>query len=78
MSTPSSTLPGIATPTTPSPALRIVPARHPLQLAGTVLALALILFGLQSVLGNPRWGGARLPNGFSPARCWKGWPARCG
>lgn len=56
MSTPSSTLPGIATPTTPSPALRIVPARHPLQLAGTVLALALILFGLQSVLGNPRWG----------------------
>ncbi|MGE8217280.1 MAG: amino acid ABC transporter permease/ATP-binding protein, partial [Stenotrophomonas maltophilia] len=56
MSTPSSTLPGIATPTTSSPALRIVPARHPLQLAGTVLALALILFGLQSVLGNPRWG----------------------
>jgi polar amino acid transport system permease protein len=56
MSTPSSTLPGIATPTTPSPALRIVPARHPLQLAGTVVALALILFGLQSVLGNPRWG----------------------
>jgi len=56
MSTPSSTLPGIVAPATPSPALRIVPARHPLQLAGTVVALALILFGLQSVLGNPRWG----------------------
>jgi polar amino acid transport system permease protein len=40
---------------TPS-ALRIVPARHPLQLFGTLLALALILLAVQSVLGNPRWG----------------------
>ncbi|HGM4880717.1 TPA: amino acid ABC transporter permease/ATP-binding protein [Stenotrophomonas maltophilia] len=36
--------------------MKIVPARHPLQVFGTVLALALILIGLQSVLGNPRWG----------------------
>ncbi|GAB3046652.1 ABC transporter permease subunit [Stenotrophomonas tumulicola] len=57
MSAPSSTLSGIATPQpAPAPALRIVPARHPLQLFGTLLALALILVGLQSVLGNPRWG----------------------
>jgi polar amino acid transport system permease protein len=54
MSSPSTTLTGIVAP--PSPALRIVPARHPLQLFGTLLALALILVGLQSVLGNPRWG----------------------
>jgi len=40
---------------TPS-ALRIVPARHPLQLFGTLLALSLILLAVQSVLGNPRWG----------------------
>ncbi|MFL9582127.1 amino acid ABC transporter permease/ATP-binding protein [Stenotrophomonas sp. AB1(2024)] len=53
MSAPSSTLGGIATPT---PALHIVPARHPLQLFGTLLALALILLAAQSVLGNPRWG----------------------
>ena len=54
MSTPSTTLAGIAAPSTP--ALRIVPARHPLQLFATLLALALLLLGLQSVLGNPRWG----------------------
>ncbi|WP_411850790.1 amino acid ABC transporter permease/ATP-binding protein [Stenotrophomonas sp. LGBM10] len=55
MSTPSTALPGVAA-TQPTPALRIVPARHPLQMVGTVLALALILLALQSVLGNPRWG----------------------
>ncbi|WP_448142529.1 amino acid ABC transporter permease/ATP-binding protein [Stenotrophomonas bentonitica] len=54
MSTPSSALGGVAT-ATPS-ALRIVPARHPLQLFGTLLALSLILLAVQSVLGNPRWG----------------------
>ncbi|MCU1115956.1 amino acid ABC transporter permease/ATP-binding protein [Stenotrophomonas maltophilia] len=56
MSTPSTALDGIAAPPAPAPALKIVPARHPLQVFGTVLALALILIGLQSVLGNPRWG----------------------
>ena len=56
MSTPSTALDGIATRPAPAPALKIVPARHPLQVFGTVLALALILIGLQSVLGNPRWG----------------------
>ncbi|WP_422506476.1 amino acid ABC transporter permease/ATP-binding protein [Stenotrophomonas sp. GZD-301] len=55
MSTPSTALPGVAA-AQPTPALRIVPARHPLQAIGTVLALALILLALQSVLGNPRWG----------------------
>jgi polar amino acid transport system permease protein len=45
---------GVATAT--RSALRIVPARHPLQLFGTLLALALILLAVQSVLGNPRWG----------------------
>ena len=54
MSTPSSALGGVATAT--RSALRIVPARHPLQLFGTLLALALILLAVQSVLGNPRWG----------------------
>ncbi|KAF1017417.1 MAG: Glutamine transport ATP-binding protein GlnQ [Stenotrophomonas maltophilia] len=54
MSTTSSSLQALAR--TPAPALRIVPARHPLQTMGTVLALALILIALQSVLGNPRWG----------------------
>jgi polar amino acid transport system permease protein len=44
------------TATPPAPPLRVVPARHPLQLVGTLLALALILIGLQSVLGNERWG----------------------
>jgi len=58
MSTPSTALEGIAArpASAPAPALKIVPARHPLQTVGTVLALALILIGLQSVLGNPRWG----------------------
>ncbi|EMR0601374.1 TPA: amino acid ABC transporter permease/ATP-binding protein [Stenotrophomonas maltophilia] len=56
MSTPSTALDGIAARPAPAPALKIVPARHPLQVFGTVLALALILIGLQSVLGNPRWG----------------------
>ncbi|WP_421569568.1 amino acid ABC transporter permease/ATP-binding protein [Stenotrophomonas sp. PD6] len=54
MSTPASTLEGVA-PAAPR-ALRVVPARHPLQLFGTLLALALILLAVQSVLGNPRWG----------------------
>jgi len=54
MSTPSSALGAVATAT--RSALRIVPARHPLQLFGTLLALALILLAVQSVLGNPRWG----------------------
>lgn len=56
MSTPSTALEGIAARPAPGQALKIVPARHPLQVFGTVLALALILIGLQSVLGNPRWG----------------------
>ena len=56
MSTPSTALDGIAAHPAPAPALKIVPARHPLQVFGTVLALALILIALQSVLGNPRWG----------------------
>ncbi|AWH25162.1 amino acid ABC transporter permease/ATP-binding protein [Stenotrophomonas sp. YAU14D1_LEIMI4_1] len=56
MSTPSTALEGLATRAAAAPALKIVPARHPLQVVGTLLALALILIGLQSVLGNPRWG----------------------
>ncbi|AWH21275.1 amino acid ABC transporter permease/ATP-binding protein [Stenotrophomonas sp. ZAC14D2_NAIMI4_6] len=56
MSTPSTALEGLATRAAVAPALKIVPARHPLQVVGTLLALALILIGLQSVLGNPRWG----------------------
>jgi polar amino acid transport system permease protein len=35
---------------------RIVPARHHARKAGTVLAIALIGFVLNSLLGNPRWG----------------------
>ncbi|MBK0027864.1 amino acid ABC transporter permease/ATP-binding protein [Stenotrophomonas sp. S48] len=56
MSTPSTALEGLATRPAAAHALKIVPARHPLQVVGTLLALALILIGLQSVLGNPRWG----------------------
>lgn len=56
MSTPSTALEGLAARPAAAPALKIVPARHPLQVVGTLLALALILIGLQSVLGNPRWG----------------------
>ncbi|CAN0620846.1 polar amino acid transport system ATP-binding protein [Burkholderia multivorans] len=36
--------------------LRIVPARHHAQTAGTVIAIALIAIVLDSVIGNPRWG----------------------
>ncbi len=56
MSTPSTALEGLATRPAAAPTLKIVPARHPLQVVGTLLALALILIGLQSVLGNQRWG----------------------
>jgi polar amino acid transport system permease protein len=35
---------------------RIVPARHRARKAGTVLAIVLIGFVLNSLLGNPRWG----------------------
>ena len=77
MSTPSTALDGIGARPAPAPALKIVPARHPLQVVGTVLALALILIGLQSVLGNPRWGWGTLPSGSSHARCWKAWAGRC-
>ena len=38
------------------PRLRIVPARHPLRLVGTVAALILIAAIVQSTLTNPRWG----------------------
>ncbi|QQR38490.1 amino acid ABC transporter permease/ATP-binding protein [Devosia rhizoryzae] len=36
--------------------LRIVPARHPWRVAGTVLAAAIILISLHSVFTNERWG----------------------
>ncbi|MBU9373028.1 amino acid ABC transporter permease/ATP-binding protein [Burkholderia multivorans] len=36
--------------------VRIVPARHRLSLAGTVLAIALIALALHSILTNPQWG----------------------
>jgi hypothetical protein len=77
MSTPSTALDGIAARPAPAPALKIVPARHPLQVFGTVLALALILIGLQSVLGNRAGAGAPSPSGSSHARCWKAWAVRC-
>ncbi|WP_117190119.1 amino acid ABC transporter permease/ATP-binding protein [Rhizobium terrae] len=35
---------------------RIVPARYPARIAGTVFALLVIAATLHSVLGNPRWG----------------------
>ncbi len=64
MSTPSTALEGIAARPAPAPTLKIVPARHPLQVVGTVLALALILIALQSVLGNPRWGWSTFAEWF--------------
>ncbi|MBU9487245.1 amino acid ABC transporter permease/ATP-binding protein [Burkholderia multivorans] len=36
--------------------VRIVPARHRSNLAGTVLAIALIALALHSILTNPQWG----------------------
>ncbi|WMJ68944.1 amino acid ABC transporter permease/ATP-binding protein [Stenotrophomonas sp. 24(2023)] len=62
MSTTSTSLAGIADGKAPT--LRIVPARHPLQLFGTLLAVALILIALQSVLGNPRWGWGTFADWF--------------
>ncbi len=35
---------------------RIVPARYPARTAGTIATIALIVFVLHSVLGNPHWG----------------------
>ncbi len=35
---------------------RIVPARYPARVAGTILAAGLIIAVLQSVLTNPKWG----------------------
>ena len=54
MSTPSTALEGIAARPAPGHALKIVPARHPLQVFGTVLALALILIGLLELAGASR------------------------
>ncbi|WP_147484649.1 amino acid ABC transporter permease, partial [Burkholderia pseudomallei] len=39
-----------------APRFRIVPARHRVRTAGTVLAAVLIALVLNSVLGNPQWG----------------------
>ncbi|UUS13426.1 hypothetical protein NMB32_15300 [Stenotrophomonas sp. CD2] len=36
MSTPSTALDGLAARPAPAPALKIVPARHPLQVVGTL------------------------------------------
>ena len=52
----SQILPKLERVTGERPALRIVPARHPGQALGTLLAIVIILAALQSVLGNPRWG----------------------
>lgn len=35
---------------------RVVPAKHPWRVVGTVVAMALVFFTLQSILTNPRWG----------------------
>ncbi|TPN80491.1 amino acid ABC transporter permease/ATP-binding protein [Mesorhizobium sp. CU2] len=35
---------------------RVVPARHPWRVVGTVVAVLIIFFTLQSILTNPRWG----------------------
>ncbi|WP_352568609.1 amino acid ABC transporter permease/ATP-binding protein [Mesorhizobium opportunistum] len=35
---------------------RVVPARHPWRVIGTVVAVVVIFFTLQSILTNPRWG----------------------
>ncbi|RWJ01238.1 amino acid ABC transporter permease/ATP-binding protein [Mesorhizobium sp.] len=35
---------------------RVVPARHPWRVVGTVVAVVIIFFTLQSILTNPRWG----------------------
>ncbi|OMO39172.1 ABC transporter ATP-binding protein, partial [Stenotrophomonas sp. MB339] len=60
MSTPSAALDGIATRPAPAPALKIVPARHPLQVFGTVLPQALMMIGLESVLGKRGWAWGTL------------------
>ncbi|GLQ09878.1 hypothetical protein GCM10007913_18100 [Devosia yakushimensis] len=35
---------------------KIVPARHPWRLVGSIVAAALIAITLNSILTNPRWG----------------------
>ena len=46
---------GPASPKTES-RYRIVPARHPWRIAGSVLAVIAVLLTLNSILLNPRWG----------------------
>ncbi|PBB24533.1 amino acid ABC transporter permease/ATP-binding protein [Mesorhizobium sp. WSM4307] len=35
---------------------RVVPAKHPWRVVGTVVAVVVIFFTLQSIMTNPRWG----------------------
>jgi polar amino acid transport system permease protein len=39
-----------------APRFRIVPARHPERVFGTIVAAIVVVALLQSVFGNPRWG----------------------
>jgi polar amino acid transport system permease protein len=48
---------------------RIVPARHPGRLAGTIFAAIVIIAVLYSIFTNPRWAGASLLNGSLPNQC---------
>lgn len=38
------------------PEFRVVPAKHPWRMAGTLFAIVIIVLTVQSVLTNPRWG----------------------
>jgi polar amino acid transport system permease protein len=57
--------------------LRIIPARYPARIAGSVLAVLLLAAIASSVATNPRWGWAVFAEWFWPPRCWKAWAAPC-
>jgi polar amino acid transport system permease protein len=57
---------------------RVVGARHPGRLAGTVFAIAVIGIVLQSILTNPRWEMGRLcPVVLRRAGSSSAWGVRC-
>ncbi len=46
---------------------KIVPARYPARVIGTIFAAGLIIAVIQSVLTNPKWGWPVFAEWFSPS-----------
>ncbi|UXN73269.1 hypothetical protein N8D56_20400 [Devosia sp. A8/3-2] len=56
---------------------RVVPARHPWRIVGSLLAAFVIAVSLHSVFTNERWGWAVFAQFFFPNPYWWGWVAHC-